>query len=52
MMEMAIREYFELMEELGDVINQQADKIAMLSKRNKELTAENWRLRKMKGRIK
>ena len=44
--------YFELCKELGEIINEQQDKILSLQKQVKGLKRENWNLKKTKGRRK
>ena len=43
------RAYAHLGEELGQIIDDQQDKIITLSRENKRLKRENWNLKKMKG---
>lgn len=43
---------FELCKELGEIINEQQDKIISLQKQVKGLKRENWNLKKTKGRRK
>lgn len=44
------RDYAHLGEELGQVINEQQDKIISLSRENKRLRRENWNLKQTKRR--
>lgn len=44
--------YFKLCRELGEIINEQQDKIMSLSSENKRLNRENWNLKQTKRRIK
>lgn len=44
--------YFELCKELGEIINEQQDKILSLQKQVKCLKRENWNLKKTKRRRK
>lgn len=44
--------YFELCKELGEIINEQQDKILSLQKQVKGLKREIWNLKKTKGRRK
>lgn len=43
-------DYMHLGSELGEVINEQQDKILALSKENKRLKREIWNLKQTKGR--
>lgn len=43
--------YFELCKELGEIINEQQDKIISLQKQVKGLKRENWNLKKTQRRI-
>lgn len=43
-------DYLHLGHELGEIINEQQDKIISLSQENKRLKREIWNLRKTKGR--
>ena len=43
-------DYVHLGSELGEVINEQQDKILALSKENKRLKREIWNLKQTKGR--
>lgn len=43
-------EYIHLGHELGEVINEQQDRILALSKENKRLKRENWNLKQTKRR--
>lgn len=45
-------DYIRLGRELGQVINEQQDKIISLTTENKRLKRENWNFRKTKGRRK
>ncbi|WP_195847503.1 hypothetical protein [Streptococcus uberis] len=42
--------YLNLCYELGDIINEQQDKIVALASQNKRLKAENWQLKHRKGK--
>lgn len=44
--------YFKLCRELGEIINEQQDKIMSLSSENKRLNRENWNLKQTKRRRK
>ena len=46
------KRYLELCYELGEIINEQQDKIITLSRENKRLKRENWNLKQTKGRRK
>lgn len=46
------RAYIHLGEELGQIIDEQQDKIISLTTENKRLKRENWNLKKTKGRRK
>ena len=46
------KRYLELCYELGEIINEQQDKIITLSRENKRLKRENWNFKKTKGRRK
>ncbi|KAF1308107.1 hypothetical protein [Streptococcus sanguinis] len=43
-------EYIHLGHELGEVINEQQDRILALSQENKRLKRENWNLKRTKRR--
>lgn len=43
-------EYIHLGHELGEVINEQQDRILALSRENKRLKRENWNLKQTKRR--
>lgn len=43
-------EYIHLGHELGEVINEQQDRILALSRENKRLKRENWNLKRTKRR--
>lgn len=43
-------EYIHLGHELGEVINEQQDRILALSQENKRLRRENWNLKRTKRR--
>lgn len=45
-------DYIRLGRELGQVINEQQDKIISLTTENKRLKRENWNFKKTKGRRK
>ena len=44
------KRYLELCYELGEIINEQQDKIISLSRENKRLKRENWNLKQTKRR--
>lgn len=44
------RAYAHLGEELGEIIDEQQDKIISLTTENRRLKRENWNLKKTKGR--
>ena len=44
------RAYIHLGEELGQIINEQQDKIISLTTENRRLKSENWNFKKTKGR--
>lgn len=44
------KEYLKLCYELGEIINEQQDKILALSHRNKCLERENWNLKRNRKR--
>ncbi|MCY7156232.1 hypothetical protein [Streptococcus gallolyticus] len=46
------KRYLELCYELGEVINEQQDKIISLTNENRRLKRENWNLKKTKGKRK
>ena len=46
------KRYLELCYELGEIINEQQDKIISLSRENKRLKRENWNLKQTKRRRK
>ena len=46
------KRYLELCYELGEIIDEQQDKIISLSQENKRLKREKWNLKKTKGRRK
>ena len=46
------KRYLELCYELGEIINEQQDKIISLTNENKRLKRENWNFKKTKGRRK
>lgn len=46
------KRYLELCYELGEIINEQQDKIISLTTENRRLKRERWNPKKMKGRRK
>lgn len=46
------KRYLKLCYELGEIIDEQQDKIITLSRKNKRLKRENWNLKQTKGRRK
>lgn len=46
------KRYLELCYELGEIINEQQDKIISLTTENRRLKRENWNFKKTKGRRK
>lgn len=46
------KRYLELCYELGEIINEQQDKIISLTNENRRLKRENWNLKKTKGKRK
>jgi hypothetical protein len=44
------KRYLELCYELGEIINEQQDKIITLSRENKRLKRDNWNLKQTKRR--
>ncbi|HEN5925754.1 TPA: hypothetical protein ACWZWL_002112 [Streptococcus agalactiae] len=46
------KRYMELCYELGEIINEQQDKIISLTNENRRLKRENWNLKQTKGRRK
>lgn len=46
------QKFLELCYELGEIINEQQDKIISLKNENKRLKRENWNLKQTKGRRK
>lgn len=46
------KRYLELCYELGEIINEQQDKIISLTNENRRLKREIWNLKKMKGKRK